>query len=143
MSISGVVIALLIPLAVAWAFLALDSLVYSVVATILVAVPVWTYTLVRASEQIVVRADGLRVGKAWLERDWIGDVEDFSGAAWNEMLRNAGHSRSWLATRSFHPGGVRITNTDDSDHIEQWLVSSRNPVALAAAIRQTKQELAN
>lgn len=142
-SLAGIVIALLTPTAVAWVFLAVDSLIYAAVATAVVAIGVGALTFVRARERVSVSPEGIRVGTVMLETAWIGDVSDFTGAAWADALRSAGHSRSWLSTRSFHDGGVRIMNTDPHDRVAEWFVSSRNPMALASAIRQTKVGSAN
>lgn len=136
-SLATCVIAILFPAIVWWLGLATDSLVFAWTCALVTATAVGIYTFRRASELVSVSDDNFAVGKAHLERHWIGQVEAFAGEAWQAAVRESGAHRVWLSLRSFHPGGVRVVNTDPADPIKFWLVSSRDPMALAQALGQT------
>ena len=139
-SVATCVIALLIPAAVWWICLATDSLVFAWSVAGATAVAVGIFTTRRALEAITVTATGITVGPAHLETRWIGKTEQFSGAAWSDAIRRAGGHETWLSLRSFHSGGVVISNADPDDPIKLWVVSSRDSVALARALGQTETD---
>ena len=139
-SVATCVIAVLIPLSVWWICLATDSLLFAWSVAGLTGVAVAIFTARRALETVQVTAEGLTVGPAHLEAQWIGDASAYSGAAWEDAVRRAGGHESWLSLRSFHPGGVIIANVDSADPIKHLVVSSRDPVALARALGQTETD---
>lgn len=80
-------------------------------------------------------SDGvLRAGRAHIRVDLLGAVTALDAA---EMRRLAGvdaDARAHLVLRGYVPGGVRVEVADPADPTPYWLISSRRPAALAAAV---------
>jgi hypothetical protein len=94
---------------------------------------VWSYG------SVIVEAgpDGLRVGSAHLPRPHIGKIEALDPRGFREQLGPQADARAWLRTRPYIDAGVRVEVADPSDPTPYWLVSSRRPQAVAAALGQT------
>lgn len=105
----------------------------AVVATTVAGALVWGYG------SVVVEAgpQGLRVGKAHLPPAHIGAAEALDPRGFREQLGPHADARAWLRTRPYIEGGIRVEVADPSDPTPYWLVSSRRPQALAAALVQT------
>ena len=105
----------------------------TVVATVVAMGLVWSYG------SVVVEAgpSGFRVGPAHLPPAHIGAVEVLDHRGFREQLGTQADARAWLRTRPYIEAGVRVEVADPSDPTPYWLVSSRRPQALAAALRQT------
>ncbi len=136
-SLPSVIIAIAIPASVWWVCLSTDSLLFAGSCAGITAIGVCWYYLSRALERVEVDAHTLRIGSTQLETKWIGTATALLGSHWEQAIRTAPPQQTWLAFRSFHPGGVRIENTDPHDPITFWFVSSRDPMALARALGQT------
>ena len=134
-SFAGILISVLIPVTVWWVCLSTDSLAFAWICAVFTALGVWTVLLMRAAQRIEVTPEVLRVGRAHLEAAWIGSAEAFNGAEWQALLRAGGGHTAWIDVRSYHPGGVKVENTDPNDPVAFWLVSSRNSIALAEALQ--------
>jgi hypothetical protein len=105
----------------------------ALLATAAAGALVWTY----GSVVVEAGAAGLRVGPAHLSPADIGAVEVLDARVFREQLGPRADARAWLRTRPYIDGGVRIEVADTSDPTPYWLVSSRHPEALVAALRQT------
>ena len=105
----------------------------ALLATALAGSLVWSYG------SIVVDAgpNGLRVGTAHLPSAHIGAVEALDPRGFREQLGAHANARAWLRTRPYIEAGIRVEVADPSDPTPYWLVSSRRPEALAAALGQT------
>ena len=105
----------------------------AVVATAVAAGLVWGYG------SVVVQADphGLRVGAAHLPPAHIGAVEALDPRGFRERLGPDADARAWLRTRPYIEAGVRVEVADTTDPAPYWLISSRRPQALAAALGHT------
>lgn len=105
----------------------------ALLATALAGSLVWSYG------SIVVDAgpNGLRVGTAHLPSAHIGAVEALDPRGFREQLGPHADARAWLRTRPYIEAGIRVEVADPSDPTPYWLVSSRRPEALAAALGQT------
>lgn len=76
----------------------------------------------------------LRVGKARIERSFLGAATPSTG---KEAFQERGprlDARAYLVLRGWLPGVVRIELTDPQDPTPYWLVSTRDPEGLAAAL---------
>ena len=100
----------------------------------LILAPVIVYS--RASS-IVVTEDFLRVGRASIERRFVGEVEAFTDAEDVRRVRGPElDARSYMNFSASASGLCRIEITDPVDPTPYWLVSSRRPRALAAALTE-------
>ncbi|HUP99169.1 MAG TPA: DUF3093 domain-containing protein [Aeromicrobium sp.] len=91
---------------------------------------IWSYG------SLTVRAgpDGLHVGTAHLRPEYIGAVAALDRSAFRAHLGPQADARAWLRTRPYVEGGVRVEVADPDDPVPYWLVSSRRPDAVAAAL---------
>lgn len=88
---------------------------------------------------VTIHADstGLRVGKAFLEAEAIGEPQALGPHEWSSAIGPGANRQSYLTIRPYIRTGVLIPVNDPSDPTPQWLVSSRRPQALVRAIGQT------
>lgn len=95
-----------------------------------------TATIIWRWGSIVVTADedGLQVGRAFLERSAIGEVQALDSARWRAAIGPLSDRRSYLVARPYISSGISLQVTDPDDPTSQWLVSSRNPEALVQAL---------
>ena len=105
----------------------------AVIATAVAGTLVWSYGAV------VVEAgpDGLRVGTAHLPRANVGDVLVLDARGFRDELGPQADARAWMRTRPYIDAGIKVAVADPSDPTPYWLVSSRHPEAVAAALGQT------
>jgi len=90
--------------------------------------------LLATTPVIEVDDDTLRVGRARIERSFIGEVTAHTGADAFAERGTRLDARAWLMLRGWIPGVVHIEITDEADPTPYWLVSTRRPDELAAAL---------
>ncbi|GMA31451.1 DUF3093 domain-containing protein [Litorihabitans aurantiacus] len=93
--------------------------------------------LARTADRVVVTdgADpGLRAGRAFLEAWHIGEVLELDRDGSAAALGPRSDARAYLAHRGWIPTAVRVEVTDPGDPTPYWLVSTRRPAQLAAAL---------
>lgn len=90
--------------------------------------------------RVRIRVDGagLHAGRALLEWPWLGEVVVHDRRATRRRLGPEADHAAWLAVRGYIPGSVEVRVDDPDDPHPYWLVSSREPAALAAAIRSSR-----
>lgn len=94
---------------------------------------VWTY----GGLVIRVGDDGLHVGDAHLPTDAVGIVAALDRVEFRTNLGPEADARAWLRTRPYIDGGVRVMVDDPGDPTPYWLVSSRRPEDVVAALGRT------
>ncbi|MFB9377932.1 DUF3093 domain-containing protein [Kineococcus gynurae] len=85
--------------------------------------------------RIEVAGGVLRVGRARLPVAVVGEVDVLDRAALRRAVGPGLDARAHLALRPWAPEGVRIHLEDASDPTPYWVVSTRRPEELAAALR--------
>lgn len=105
----------------------------ALLATVVAGALVWSY----GSVVVESGPEGLRVGSAHLSPAHIGAVVVLDARGFREQLGPQADARAWLRTRPYIEGGVRVEVADESDPTPYWLVSTRRPEAVAAALGQT------
>lgn len=117
-----------------WVFLVATNWSIAIVVTALLVAAggytVWRY----GSVVVAVGPDGLHVGRAHLDPRHVGPVRSLDRAAYRTQLGTGADARAYLVTRPYLDHGVLVTVDDPSDPAPYWLVSSRHPDALAAAL---------
>jgi len=85
---------------------------------------------------------GLRVGHAFLDQRHIGAAEALHRDDYRRRLGVDADARAYLVTRPYLDRGVLVKVDDENDPVPYWLVSTRHPDDIAAAInaRPTGQE---
>lgn len=91
-------------------------------------------TLLATTPVIEVTDGMLRVGRARIERSFVGAVTAHTGADAVAERGTRLDARAWLALRGWIPGVVRIEIVDEADPTPYWLVSTRRPEELAAVL---------
>lgn len=102
-------------------------------AAVVVAIIIFTL-LVLSTPRIVVTPTELTVGRATIERHYLGAVDWFAGDDATEQRGTGLHGLAYLCIRGWISPVVRIEVTDPEDRTPYWLTSSRNPERLAAAL---------
>lgn len=90
--------------------------------------------LLATAPVIAVTDEMLRVGRARIERSFLGAVTAHTGADAVTERGTRLDARAWLVLRGWVSGVVRIEIADDADPTPYWLVSTRRPEELAAAL---------
>lgn len=106
------------------------SLVGGGLATALVAGGLLWY----GGATISVDEDGLRVGRYHLEPEYLGEVIAHPAAATRLRLGRDADRRALLVVRGYIPTSVEVGVADPADPHPYWLVSTRRPDELAAAL---------
>jgi energy-coupling factor transporter transmembrane protein EcfT len=91
--------------------------------------------LAYGSAQISVRDGELHAGSARIEARWLGAVEPLDEAAARRVAGQDADARAYLLLRPYLKRAVRIRIDDPADPAPYWLISTRRPDALAAAVR--------
>lgn len=129
-----------------WVFLAtalvipaslLVFLPISQVAGVVVAIVLYgaiVVTLLATTPVIEVDDGMLRVGRAQIERSYVGAVTAHHGTDAVAERGTRLDARAWLMLRGWMPAVVRIEITDEADPTPYWLVSTRRPEELVAAL---------
>ena len=135
----------------AWVFIAtalvipaslLVFLPISTIAGIVCAVVLYgaiVVTLLVTTPTVEVDDDLFVAGRARLPRAVIASVAHFSGAEATAQRGTQLDARAWLLLRGWIPGLVKVQLDDPSDPTPYWLVSTRHPAQLAAALTPQKQ----
>ena len=106
------------------------GIVVAVVAALILSV-----ALLISTPVIRVTADTLQVGRAQIERRWIGDVEAFHGDAATQQRGPALNATAFMCFRGWISPVVKIEITDPADRTPYWLTSTRHPEKLVDALR--------
>ncbi|MCU1572393.1 MAG: hypothetical protein JWO93_475 [Micrococcaceae bacterium] len=90
--------------------------------------------LVLSTPRIEVTADSVRVGRARIERRYVGTVESFRGEDATAQRGPKLHGLAYMCIRGWISPVVKIEITDPADTTPYWLTSTRRPEQLAAAL---------
>lgn len=108
-----------------WAAGTATGLLVLVTATLLV----WF-----GSARVLVRDGELHVGRAHIALDLLGAAEPLDAEQTRRVHGVDADARAYLVTRPYLKRSVRIEVNDPADPTPYWLVSTRHPEALAAAV---------
>jgi hypothetical protein len=78
----------------------------------------------------------LQVGKAQIERKFLGKIEVLSSEEMRRWRGPLSDPAGYMALRFWIPAGVKIEINDAKDPTPYWLVSSKKAQPLAAALSQ-------
>jgi Protein of unknown function (DUF3093) len=94
--------------------------------------------LVVGSPRIEVTDSVLIAGRARLPLPNVGDATGFTGAAATEQRGTKLDARAWLVIRGWISPVVKVEVLDPSDPTPYWIVSTRHPTDLVAALSKAK-----
>jgi hypothetical protein len=84
--------------------------------------------------RVEVDARRLRAGRAEIDRTYVGTAEALTGDAARNAFGRDCDPKAYLVLRSYLPGAVRVQITDPGDPAPYWLIATRHPDRLAAAL---------
>lgn len=84
--------------------------------------------------QVVVEEGWLRAGRARIDVVFLGDIAALDQAETREVSGPQADVRAFLLLRPYLKQAVRIEIEDPGDPTPYWLLSSRRPAKLAAAL---------
>ena len=90
--------------------------------------------LVLSTPRILVTPTTLTVGRATIERRYLGAVSAYTGDEATEQRGTALNGLAYLCIRGWISPVVRIEVTDPEDRTPYWLASTRRPEQFAAAL---------
>ncbi|MEA9984813.1 MULTISPECIES: DUF3093 domain-containing protein [Subtercola] len=92
---------------------------------------------------VVSVGDGMLVaGKARIPLELVGEPVAFTGSEATLARGQRLDARAWLCIRGWISPVVRVSIHDASDPVPYWLISTRNPNELVAALEKANHELA-
>jgi len=94
---------------------------------------VWIYSATALT--IEVNEKELRVGKAHINLDFVGDCINLDNEAIKRVRTRDADPRAFLAIRFWAPKGIQIVINDTRDSTPYWLVSSNDGAELIKAIK--------
>jgi hypothetical protein len=100
-----------------------------------ILLPATAVALIAAGRvRIRVGAGELYVDDAHLPVTYVTEVSTLDATSRRAVLGPLAESNAFVVQRPWISGGVRVTLNDPADPTPYWVVSSRHPQALAAAI---------
>jgi hypothetical protein len=93
-----------------------------------------TILLITSTPRLVVTSGALQVGRARIERRYIGAAEAFRGEDATRQRGPALNATAYLCIRGWIDPVVKIEITDEADRTPYWLTSTRRPAQLVAAL---------
>ncbi|MEC5179941.1 DUF3093 domain-containing protein [Arthrobacter sp. CG_A4] len=91
--------------------------------------------LILSTPAITVTASTLRVGRATIERRFVGTADAFRGKEATAERGTRLNGLAFMCIRGWIDPVVRIEITDPSDRTPYWLTSSRHPDRLVSALQ--------
>ena len=95
-------------------------------------------TLLLLSPTVRVEGGRLAAGRAEIPVEQLGAVELLGAARLREAIGPGLDARSYLVVRGWIHRGVRIANVDPEDPAPAWIITTRHPQRLAAAIEAAR-----
>jgi hypothetical protein len=108
---------------------------FGAVLTGLIVAVVLLALMIMGTAAVAVRDGMLAAGRARAPLTALGAVQELDPAAMRAARGRELDARAYLCLRGWLSSGVRVEITDPADPTPYWLVSSRNPGALAAALQ--------
>lgn len=109
------------------------NMVVGIIAAVVVMVLI-TLVLHLGSPRIVVTDQDVRVGRAYIERRFVGEAEPLRGDAVRVARGPELDGRAFMNFRVSVPDMCRIEIVDPVDPTPYWLTATRHPEELARAI---------
>lgn len=88
-----------------------------------------------AATTITVTGEELTVGRARIELDYVAKCLPLDAEATRRRTGPDADARAYLLLRPYVATAIEVTLNDPEDPVPYWLVSTRHPGELAAAVR--------
>lgn len=126
--------------AAALVFLPINQVVGSITGVVLYLASAGLLTV--TAPVVTVTADRVSAGRATLPAEAIGDVTAYRGADATLQRGQRLDGRAWLVIRGWIDPVVKLEVADESDPTPYWIISTRRPTELVAAIEAMRGEAA-
>ncbi len=93
-----------------------------------------TWFLHYGSARVVVTDRSFRAGRAQIAVTWLADPRALDGEETWHAAGPGADARAWLVLRPYLRESVMVQVTDPADPVPYWLVATRRPHELAAAL---------
>lgn len=113
--------------------------VASLVFTVVVAAGVVTVLIRYGAAPVVVTGDTFTAGRATIGVEHLGAAEPLTGEQARLARGRDCDPRAYLLLRPYLSGAVRVMLTDPADPAPYWLVATRRPQRLAAALESASR----
>lgn len=90
------------------------------------------------SARVEVHGNQLVAGRAHIDLGYIGKAEALDAQQTRDVAGVHADARAYLLLRPYLKRSVRVEITDPADPTPYWLISTRRPHAITAAIASTK-----
>lgn len=105
-------------------------------ATAVLLAALFALLLSYGAPRIEVTGGELRVGRAHIGLEHLGTIEPLDPEAARRVAGVEADARAYLMLRPYLKRAVRVQVTDPADPAPYWLVGTRHPDELAAALRR-------
>jgi len=106
----------------------------AVVVGLVAMLPIGLGLLVYGGTVVRVTGDGLHVGRGVLEWPWVAGATALDADGSRDRMGPGADARAWLCVRPYLHRVVEVQLDDPADPHPYWLVGTRHPERLAAAI---------
>ncbi|HYI33975.1 MAG TPA: DUF3093 domain-containing protein [Glaciibacter sp.] len=97
-------------------------------------------TILTVASPVIRVSDGtLTAGPAQIAAELLGEAEPYDAAEATHQRGPGLDARAWLLIRGWVQPVVRVPLEDPSDRAPYWLISTRHPQELAAAINRSRR----
>ncbi|CAB4572092.1 MAG: DUF3093 family protein [Actinobacteria bacterium] len=117
-----------------WAALGNNSALVSLVVLTLILVAVY----IKAGLVIEVDDTEIRVGRAHLQRDFMGEITALDNQQLKRIRTRDADPAAFLAIRFWSPRAVQLFVNDTRDATPYWLISTSQPEKLLTALKALK-----
>ncbi|MDO4917473.1 MAG: DUF3093 domain-containing protein [Rothia sp. (in: high G+C Gram-positive bacteria)] len=115
------------------------SITAGVIAGIVVAL-LFGIIMYTSSPVIEITRSYVRVGRAQIEREFVGIAEAFHGEAARVVAGPGLDGRAFMCFRGWIPSKIRIEIADPADPTPYWLASTRHADQIAQIINEGKED---
>ncbi|CAN5136402.1 DUF3093 domain-containing protein [soil metagenome] len=126
--------ALVFIVAIWWIFVVSTSAILALIATLLTAAVVIGGLARYGGAGVEINDGWLTAGRASIELDFLGDATVLDRELMRQQMGTKADARAYIFYRSFVDTGVMVEINDPRDTTPYWLLSSRNPDRLVAAL---------
>lgn len=123
-----------------WVFAVGTTMVVALVATILTAAGLCAGLARYGGAEIAVADGWLVAGRASIDLSYCGEARVLDAEQWRAQMGPRADARAYLMSRAYIDTGVLVTINDPHDSTPYWMLSSRHPDRLVAALGDPHRE---
>ena len=114
-----------------WAGLGNNAALIGLISTLLISIFFYQFS----SLTIQVEKDHLHVGRAKIEKKYLGEIEVLDRARMKHLMRQGFDTRAFYAVRFWVKTGIKINIDDSRDPTLSWIISSKRAAEIADLLK--------